>query len=167
MSILEDLAAAPVLAIIRHQDSAHTAAVLTVLADAGVRFAEVLAQQADYVFGSPEELALVADEPGDLFGHGVSEVIIKNGAHGATLFTPDGEIHRPAVAATVTDAVGAGDAFVGAYLAGVLGGMSPLDRLSQATRVGAIAVSTVGDWEGTPTVDDLSALTSATDNVLR
>lgn len=117
-----------------------------------------LAETADIVIASPEELALLADEPGTLLAGGVREVVVKRGADGATAYTADGQLSEPARPVTPVDPVGAGDAFVAGYLSAGLDGLGLGDRLRRAVTLGAFAVATSGDWEGLPTRAELDLL---------
>jgi 2-dehydro-3-deoxygluconokinase len=56
------------------------------------------------------------------------------------------------------DTVGADAAFVAGYLAGRIGGETPVDALRLANACGALTCMVVGDWEGAPTRDDLGLL---------
>ncbi len=77
---------------------------------------------ADLVKVSVEDLAHVAPgrEPVEVAGEwlaaGPAVVVLTAGEHGATVVTPDGRTHRPAVPADVVDTVGAGDAFTAGLL---------------------------------------------------
>ncbi|MBW9094789.1 sugar kinase [Microbacterium jejuense] len=62
----------------------------------------------------------------------VPELVVKDGSIGATVFTADDEVFEPALVVEVVEAVGAGDAFAGGYLAGRLSG----DSLSDSLRAG-------------------------------
>jgi 2-dehydro-3-deoxygluconokinase len=53
--------------------------------------------------------------------------------------------------------VGAGDAFVGGYLAALLEGEPPLKCLRLANRIGGAVCRAPGDWEGLPTRAELEA----------
>ena len=135
-----------------------------------------LAAGADVVIASPEELALLA--PGTepvptrelavrLIADGATEVVVKDGAGPAFVVTADSTTTEDAQEVGVVDSVGAGDAFVGGYLSGLLDGLSLGDRLRRAHTLGAFAVSTVGDWEGLPTRDELDLLDAGPGTVLR
>lgn len=105
--------------------------------------------------GDPVELAE------RLAALGPREVVIKLGAAGCVGMI-DGVVHVvPAVPIDVVDPVGAGDAFVGAYLAEWLDGVSPEQRLVTAATAGAIACTTSGDWESSPTRHDLERFARA------
>jgi 2-dehydro-3-deoxygluconokinase len=126
-----------------------------------------LVRRAHIVIASEDELGLVApmDEPAaakELAASGVSQLVIKRGARGATVWHEGEAHHAPAIAVSVLDTIGAGDAFTAGYLSGVLDGLSPVEALRRGTVTGAFAVSAVGDWEGLPTRDELSLV--GTDN---
>ena len=130
-----------------------------------------LVSRADVVFAGPDEAALVlgvTDAPAaGLAALGPTEVVIKDGPRGCTGLI-DGERYAVrALAVTVVEPVGAGDAFVAGYLAERLAGLAPAGRLATAVAVGAFAVTVPGDCEGLPSRADLEALLSATDDVAR
>jgi 2-dehydro-3-deoxygluconokinase len=56
------------------------------------------------------------------------------------------------------DTVGAGDAFVGGYLAARLDGLTLDECLALGGLVGAAACTVAGDWEGAPRREELSQL---------
>lgn len=123
-----------------------------------------LVRRAHIVIASEDELALVVDDPdeaaafGELAASGVSQLVIKRGARGATVWHEEGAHHATAIPVAVLDTIGAGDAFTAGYLSGVLDGLSPDIALRRGTVTAAFAVAGVGDWEGLPTRDDLSLL---------
>lgn len=124
-----------------------------------------LVSRADLVFAGPDEAALFVDGPpvDGLAALGPAEVVVKDGARGCTALI-DGERHSvEALAVSVIDPVGAGDAFVAGYLADRLAGAAPAARLATAIAAGAFAVTVPGDCEGLPSRADLAALTSAAD----
>jgi 2-dehydro-3-deoxygluconokinase len=118
---------------------------------------------ADIVFAGVEEARLIVDSgetdvirlAESMRELGAGDVVLKRGERGALGLVGDEVLEQPAVPATLVDSVGAGDAFVGAYLAEQARGGSPRRRLALATRVGAYAVSVPGDYENLPTRDDL------------
>ncbi|MGH3495111.1 MAG: PfkB family carbohydrate kinase [Sciscionella sp.] len=85
-----------------------------------------LVPDTDILVASEDELALVAEDPDaapeaaalTLLTLGVSEVVIKQGASGATAITSQGKLSVPARPVLAVDPVGAGDAFVSGYLSG-------------------------------------------------
>jgi 2-dehydro-3-deoxygluconokinase len=129
----------------------------------------VLAELADIVIASEDEVGLVADSSGDapqseLVGHlharGVREVVIKRGAAGATAYSRQGTHHRDALDVPVIDTVGAGDAFTAGYLSALLDSESMEQRLLRGVTLGAFAVAASGDWENLPERDELSLIRS-------
>lgn len=73
---------------------------------------------------------------------------MKCGAAGATAHWTAGSLHVAPPPVTVTDSVGAGDAFVAGYLAAVVAGADLEVQLTQGCRMGAAAVQVAGDLEG-------------------
>ncbi|GAA1394882.1 sugar kinase [Pseudonocardia kongjuensis] len=161
-------------------DDAAAPALRTLAASADVLFAGD--DEARLVLGStetdPETLAR------GLAGLGPSEVVVKLGADGALALVRDGRasagvgaagtagaaggsatsggwtvLSEPAVPVEVVDPVGAGDAFVGAYLAERLAGRDPAARLRTAVAAGALMCTVPGDWEALPDRSDLAAMT--------
>ncbi|NJQ00717.1 sugar kinase [Streptomyces sp. PLAI1-29] len=127
-----------------------------------------LVTRADLVFAGDDEAALVlgrdrADGPealaAALTGLGPGTAVVKLGADGA-LALADGVLHRrAAVPVEVVDPVGAGDAFVGAWLAELAAGAYPARCLGTAVTAGALVCTVPGDWEGMP---DRAALAHGT-----
>jgi 2-dehydro-3-deoxygluconokinase len=124
-----------------------------------------LVTEADIVFAGDDEARLLLGtdsrsplELADgLAALGPAEAVLKLGADGA-LARIDGRTHeQPAIPITLVDPVGAGDAFVGAYLAERLAGRDVATRLRTATRAGALMCTVPGDWEALPTRAALSA----------
>ncbi|MFJ9150639.1 sugar kinase [Streptomyces sp. NPDC102270] len=122
-----------------------------------------LLDRTDLLIASEDELPLVLEHPDadeseavhSLLTAGISEVVVKRGARGATAFTADGATDRAARQVDAVDLVGAGDAFVAGYLSALLGGADIAARLHRAVTTAAFAVATRGDWEGLPTQDEL------------
>ncbi|MDQ1060286.1 2-dehydro-3-deoxygluconokinase [Arthrobacter globiformis] len=118
----------------------------------------------DIVFAGEDEAAIAvgAGEPQELARRiatlGPSQAVIKLGADGA-LAIADGEMyHQAAIAVSVVDTVGAGDAFVAGYLAELMEGRAPEERLRTAVATGAFACLVPGDWEGFPRRHELVLL---------
>ncbi len=111
--------------------------------------------------------AALAAQAAPLLARGVGEVVVKRGAAGATAFTGDGSLHRPARPVRAVDAVGAGDAFVAGYLSALLDGAGLAERLERAVTTGAFAVASPGDWEGAPTRPELGLLGAPPGTVVR
>ncbi|MEV0641604.1 sugar kinase [Streptomyces sp. NPDC050619] len=125
-----------------------------------------LLDRTDLLIAFEDELPLMLGRPDagepegvqSLLAAGVSEVVIKRGARGATTYTVGGTTDRSAREVDAVDLVGAGDAFVAGYLSALLHGADIPARLHRAVTTAAFAVGTPGDWEGLPTQDELSLL---------
>ena len=132
-----------------------------------------LVDSVDLVVASEDELPLLAPGVGVeeraswLLDRGVTEVIVKLGAAGATAYTKDGIVRSAARTVVVADTVGAGDGFVAGFLSGLLDGLPIAQRLERANAVGAFVVGTHGDWEGLPTRAELALLDLASGDVMR
>ncbi|MCR2783500.1 MULTISPECIES: sugar kinase [unclassified Microbacterium] len=109
-----------------------------------------LARRADVVFVGRDEAetlwraatpeaarALLADVP---------QLIVKDGAVGATLFDGQAAMFEPALVVDVVEPVGAGDAFAGGYLAALLSGDGPAARLRAGHARAALTMQTTGDF---------------------
>jgi 2-dehydro-3-deoxygluconokinase len=127
-----------------------------------------LVRRSDLVFGSRDELAMIAGGPLDdealaasIAEFGPTEVVVKLGHQGALAWR-DGVVERAAAEhVDVVDTVGAGDAFVAGYLTEVLANASLASRLRMANLLGAFACRSPGDWEGSPTRRDLERASAA------
>lgn len=134
-----------------------------------------LLRSVDLLFASADEVPLVAADPAaapeasarQLVATGVGTVVVKDGASGATAYTPDGTVHVPAKIVRVRDPVGAGDAFVAGYLSAALDGQDVRASLERASVLGAFAVAHDGDWEGLPNRDELHLLDAPPGTTLR
>jgi 2-dehydro-3-deoxygluconokinase len=131
-----------------------------------------LLPQVAHLFAGEEELLLLAgttdeEEAVRRLRKAVPELVVKRGARGATLHTGEEVLHQPAVPVRAVDPVGAGDAFVAGYLAGLLDGSPAPERLRLACLTGAFAVSVPSDWSGLPTRDELHLLTAPPGTTLR
>ncbi|MBA5763199.1 sugar kinase [Vibrio sp. 404] len=87
--------------------------------------------------------------------YNVSEVVLKQGSKGATVFTPNSMTEISAFLVDEVDPTGAGDCFGGAYIACRVKGMSIEESLSIAAQCGARSVTFKGPMEGTSTREEL------------
>ena len=140
--------------------------------DAAGAALRALLGQVDVVFAGVEEarLLVAGDSPTQLaerlVAAGPTQAVIKLGEAGCHARIDGAGHDAPAVPVRVIDPVGAGDAFVAGYLAELIAGAAPAQRLATATAAGGFAVATPGAWEGMPRRDELP-LIQPTDNVLR
>ncbi|GAA4536851.1 sugar kinase [Pseudonocardia xishanensis] len=118
-----------------------------------------LVESADVLFAGDDEARLVlgtdATEPATLAAGladlGPGEVVVKLGDRGALALVGGLLVEQAAFPVTLVDPVGAGDAFVGAYLAERVAGLDVPGRLRTAARAGALMCTVPGDWEALPT----------------
>ena len=109
-----------------------------------------LAGRADIVFvGRDEAAALWGTETPEsvraLFPD-VPELVVKDADVGATAFTGPEEIFVPALVVDVIESVGAGDAFAGGYLAGLLANLGIEQRLALGHERAALTLRTTDDF---------------------
>jgi ribokinase len=87
-------------------------------------------------------------------------VVITLGGHGAVLVDHDGPLSIPAPSVRVVDTTGAGDAFAGAFCAGLAAGMNHRDAAQSAVIAGSLAVQKAGAQPSLPTAAELAAAIS-------
>jgi len=105
--------------------------------------------------GTPRRAAEV------LLAGGARMAVIKLGARGCAVYSSAGEIRSPGYAVAVRDTTGAGDCFVGGFLAALLRGDPPAAAARFANAVGAIAVGQIGGAAGLKEGVDVDAWISA------
>ena len=82
---------------------------------------------------------------------GAATVVITDGERGSLLSNGDGERWIPAYAArSVVDSTGAGDAFLGGFLAGEALGLDPIDAAKLGNACGAACVERIGAFPDEP-----------------
>ena len=116
---------------------------------------EALLRRADLIVVNEGEAAFY----GDALHHGGGHVVVTQGARGAEMYHRGVKVawaSPPAVVAI--DAVGAGDAFVGAITVALLEGMAPRAALTFACAAGALAATRPGAQPSLPTRDEVEAL---------
>ncbi|MBN9357116.1 ribokinase [Herbaspirillum huttiense] len=97
-----------------------------------------------------------------LLERGVGCALITLGAQGALLHSRSQSLHLPALCAgTVVETAGAGDAFNGAFAAGLAEGMSAEQAARLATAVAAISVTRPGTAPSMPSRQEALALLQA------
>ncbi len=109
-----------------------------------------LARRADIVFVGRDEAetlwgAATADAARALLP-AVRQLVVKDGAVGATVFEAGAAVFEPALVVDVVEPVGAGDAFAGGYLAALLAGEPPAARLRLGHDRAALTMATTGDF---------------------
>jgi len=139
-----------------------------------------VAALADLVFASVDEVAFLTDGPekkpaGDdldsaldaLRRAGYDHAVVTAGAAGAAAVHEGKTATEPAQRVTAVDTVGAGDAFVGGYLASWARGGTLSNRLRAGAVSGAAACRHGGDWEGATDLTGLSPDDVGADPVVR
>ena len=120
----------------------------------------------DTFLPSGEELTLLtrATTPqaavAEILGMGVSAIVVKNGAQGATYFDANGSQSVPGYPVQEVDPTGAGDCFGATFITCRLQGRSVEESLDYANAGGARAVTIRGPMEGTSSFAELDALRS-------
>ena len=110
---------------------------------------EALARRADLVFVGRDEAETLwtttdAAAVRARFG-GVAELVVKDGDVGATAFAQGETVFEPALRVEVVEAIGAGDAFAGGYLAALLDGAPLAERLRAGHARAALTLQTTSD----------------------
>ncbi|RME76262.1 MAG: carbohydrate kinase family protein [Chloroflexi bacterium] len=136
--------------------------------DPGPQFGAVPADIQTQILPLVDTLLLTADElalfphphPADLLRHGPRLVVVKQGAGGCTLYSPqkpEGD-HFPGYPVPVRDTSAAGDSFNAAFIAAASRGLPPADCARLANAVGAAKVQKLGGGRNVPTRAEVQAV---------
>jgi 5-dehydro-2-deoxygluconokinase len=98
-----------------------------------------------------------------ILDHGVELVLVKKGAEGVLVATAEGMTTVPPRFVTVVNGLGAGDAFGGALIHGLLSGWDPVRCAEYANAAGAIVASRLACADAMPTIDELDAMVATLD----
>ncbi|HTT89181.1 MAG TPA: PfkB family carbohydrate kinase [Acidimicrobiales bacterium] len=118
----------------------------------------------DLFLPSVEELTMLTqaatpDEAvSEVLGLGVTAIVVKDGARGATFLDGERRVEKPAYPVNGVDPTGAGDCFDAAYVTCRWQGHGVDESLEYANAAGAHAVSVRGPMEGTAGFAELDAL---------
>lgn len=96
-----------------------------------------------------------------LLGRGVALALVKMGGEGVLVATPDSRAVIPPHVVDVVCGLGAGDAFGGALVHGLLSGWEPVRIAAYANAAGAIVASRLACADAMPTVAELDALVTS------
>lgn len=126
---------------------------------------ERIAPSCALVVGTERELETATGVPADAAAEtlrrwGDGDVIIKRGARGATLVRADGSASAPGFSVRVEDDMGAGDAFLSAYLDAWLDDEPIATRLRRANAAGALVAGKRGCATAMPTRAEVAAVLS-------
>ncbi len=112
--------------------------------------------EVEVAVGTPEP-----DQAADrLLARGVGLALVKMGGEGVLVATPDHRAVVPPHPVNVVCGLGAGDAFGGALVHGLLAGWGPVRIAEYANAAGAIVASRLACADAMPTVAELDALVS-------
>jgi ribokinase len=126
------------------------AAGVTVSSDPGRRVEErgfeAVVGQSDVVFLNEREAEVALDAVPE-----TATAVVKHGADGAEVRSPDGTVSHGGYVVDTVDTTGAGDAFAAGYIAARLDGVDTATALAAANACGALAASELGarvalDW---------------------
>lgn len=98
-----------------------------------------------------------------LLDRGVELAVVKKGADGVLVATPGGMTTVAPQLVDVVNGLGAGDAFGGALVHGLLSGWDPVRCAEYANAAGALVASRLACADAMPTIDELEAMVSAGD----
>lgn len=88
---------------------------------------------------------------------GARAVVATLGARGAVVVTAEDAVALPAFKAKVVDTTGAGDCFVGALAARLMGGATPVDAARYANAAASCSVERLGAAPSMPTAQEVAA----------
>lgn len=123
-------------------------------------------QHATIAIGNREECSVALDLPLDtapadfasaLLDRGVQVAVVKQGGGGVLVATREGSTVVPGIPVEVVCGLGAGDAFGGAFVHGLLSGWSPADCVAYGNAAGAIVCTRLLCSHAMPTTDEIRA----------
>jgi 5-dehydro-2-deoxygluconokinase len=119
--------------------------------------AQTAARHADVVIGNEEEVEAAAGDPQALLDLGVSTLVLKRGERGVLLFHEGAQIDVPGHPVVVVNGLGAGDAFVAAFVQSLHTGRSLEEAARRGSVAGAIVASQLACSEAMPRLAELEA----------
>ncbi len=122
----------------------------------------------DYLLMNQHELAAITGEDSISAGvqtlrrHGIERAVVKLGALGSMVVTPETEaLIEPHAVDDVIDSTGAGDAYTAAFAAAVMEGRDPVEAARRANVAGALVATRVGAQGYLVKPEDLDAVASS------
>jgi 5-dehydro-2-deoxygluconokinase len=122
----------------------------------------------DVIVGNDVEFGFMAgdydrglDKARELVARGASLAVYKMGEKGAITITPQGEVTTGIYRTKALKPTGAGDSFLGGFVAGLADGLALRDAVLQGSAAAAIVVSRVGCAPAMPTRAELDAFLHA------
>lgn len=110
------------------------------------------------VVGGASEFTAAALDPRDVLKRGPRFVVVKRGAHGATIVDERGSREVAGVSVPVVNGLGAGDAFAAALGAAILEGLGPDEAVRRANAAGAIVASRLSCSTAMPHPEEIAAV---------
>ena len=93
-----------------------------------------------------------------LLERGVSLAIVKQGAEGVLVATPESRTEVPPITLEVVCGLGAGDAFGGSLIDGLLAGLDPVEIITRANAAGAIVAGRLACSDAMPTPEEIDEM---------
>jgi 5-dehydro-2-deoxygluconokinase len=112
---------------------------------------------ADIVIGNEEEVEAAAGEPRALLELGVRTLVLKRGEHGVLLLDDGREVEVPGHPVEVVNGLGAGDAFIAAFVQSLHSGRPLEEAARRGSVAGAMVASQLACSEAMPTLPELEA----------
>jgi 5-dehydro-2-deoxygluconokinase len=126
------------------------------------------ARRVDAVIGNDEEFAIIAGSRDkafatarELVGAGAAFAVLKRGDHGSITVTPEATFETGVYPITVKKPFGAGDAFVGGLIAGLLADLPLPAAVRRGSAAAAIVVSRRGCASAMPSSAEVETLLSS------
>jgi 5-dehydro-2-deoxygluconokinase len=119
--------------------------------------AQTAARDADVVIGNEEEVEAAAGDPQALLDLGVSTLVLKRGERGVLLFHEGAQVDVPGHPVEVVNGLGAGDAFIAAFVQSLHSGRSLEEAARRGSVAGAIVASQLACSEAMPRLAELEA----------
>ncbi len=112
-------------------------------------------------------VAVGTDDPAEaarrLLDHGVTLAVVKMGGDGVLVATRERTVTVPPIRVDVVCGLGAGDAFGGALVRGLLAGVPADEAVRHANAAGAIVASRLACADAMPTIGEVEALLGTAD----
>jgi 5-dehydro-2-deoxygluconokinase len=112
---------------------------------------------ADIVIGNEEEVEAAAGDPSALLELGAETLVLKRGERGVLLFHEGREVDVPAHPVEVVNGLGAGDAFIAAFVQSLHARLSLEEAARRGSVAGAMVAAQLACSEAMPTLQELEA----------
>jgi 5-dehydro-2-deoxygluconokinase len=119
--------------------------------------ARTAAGHADIVIGNEEEVEAAAGDPDALLALGVQTLVLKRGERGVLLFHDGEQVDVPGHPVEVVNGLGAGDAFIAAFVQSLHTGQPLEEAAHRGSVAGAMVAAQLACSEAMPTLQELEA----------